>query len=129
MARSSTTRPKGSGIPAKGKGWGGQARGASASRIKPGDPDGIAARAHDPAVIADKAVAAEQMRNVLYGIALTGENDHARIAAADKLLDRLDGKAVQRQDVTSGGERIGYVIAAPAEAESVDEWAKDHAPK
>ena len=99
-------RPKGSGIPAKGAGWGGPAKGASTSRIKPGDPDGIAAMSRNPAVMADKAEAAEQMRNVLYGIALDGENEHARIAAADRLLDRLEGKPLARNDLTSGGEKV-----------------------
>jgi hypothetical protein len=33
--------------------------------------------------------------------------------AADKLLDRIEGKAVQKSDITSKGDRLGYVIAAP----------------
>ena len=46
----------------------------------------------------------------------------ARVAAASTLLDRGWGKPMQRQDVTSGGERIGYVIAAPEEDESAEAW-------
>jgi len=100
-------RPKGSGIPAKGPGWGGPARGASKSRIDAGPAgDAIRAMARDPAVIADKEQAAEQMRNVLYGLALGAENEHARITAADKLLDRLEGKPLARNDLTSGGEKV-----------------------
>ena len=125
MARTSTTRPKGSGIPAKGKGWGGAAKGAGTKA----PVAAVQPLSNDAAYMANKDQAAEQMRAVLYGVAISGDNEHARIAAADKLLDRLEGKAVQRQDVTSAGERIGYVIAAPAESESVDEWARDHAPK
>ena len=106
MARSAGTRPKGSGIPAKGKGWGGAAKGGSASRIKPGDPDGIAAMGNDPAMRARNAERAEQMRGVLYGIALDGENEHARIAAATAFLNRVEGMPKQATDVTSGGEKV-----------------------
>lgn len=47
----------------------------------------------------------------------------ARVAAAIALLDRGWGKPLQRQDVTSQGERVGgYVIAAPEEDESAEAW-------
>lgn len=102
-------RPKGSGIPAKGPGkgpgWGGPAKGAGTRYVK-GEVQPLQGQGRTPAVLADKAVAAEQMRQVLYGIALEGENDHARIAAADKLLDRLEGKPLARSDLTSGGDKV-----------------------
>ncbi|HEV7457332.1 MAG TPA: hypothetical protein VGN96_11215 [Roseococcus sp.] len=132
-----TPRNPGSGkrpvnTPASGPGagsWGGPAKGASTSRIKPGDPDGIRALRWDADNIAHKEEIAAQMRGVLYYVALKGEGEAARINAADKLLDRIEGKAVQRQDVTSKGERLGYVITAPAEAEDADAWARQHQPK
>lgn len=99
MARSSTTKPKRPESPAKGAGWGGKAKGASVSRIKPGDPDGIQALRWDAANMAHKEEVAAQMRGVLYHVALAGEQEHSRISAADKLLDRIEGKPVQRQDI------------------------------
>jgi len=37
------------------------------------------------------------LKDVLLEIAIEGENDHARIAAANAYLDREEGKPVQRQ--------------------------------
>jgi hypothetical protein len=85
-------RPKGSGIPAKGAGWGGPAKGASTSRIKPGDPDGIRPLRWDADNIAAKEEVAAQMRGVLHQVALAGENEHARIAAAGRLLDHIEDR-------------------------------------
>jgi hypothetical protein len=97
---------KGSGFgPAKGAGWGGPAKGAGTRFVK-GEVHPLQGKGRTAAVLADKAVVSEQMRQVLYGIALDGENDHARIAAADKLLDRLEGKPIARSDLTSGGEKM-----------------------
>ena len=96
MARSSGTRPKGSGIPAKGKGWGGPAKGASASRIKPGDPDGIQAMANDADIKARNAERNERLKDHLYTLATTAQNEHAQIAAAQAWLDRDEGKPISR---------------------------------
>lgn len=118
MARSSTTRPKGSGIPAKGKGWGGPAKGASASRIDAGEAgDAIRAQRWDPAKLADAAAVEAEMMGVLYTHALGAENEHARIAAADKMLDRLKGKPKQATDVTSGGAPITIITGVPRAAD------------
>ena len=115
--------PKGRGGPAKGPGWGGPAKGASTSRIKPGDPDGITALRHDPDNLAVKA---ERRRKALqfYEDVLDDPSQHTqnRLVAADKLLDRIEGKPLARQDVTTKGERIGYVVAAPEEDESPEAW-------
>ena len=102
-------RRKGSGIPAKGPGWGGPARGASTSRIKPGDPDGISALSRDPAYMADKAKVAERMRGVLHDIAIGSDNEHARVAAAAKLLENID-KRESRFTATAGGGVIRVEI-------------------
>ena len=96
MARSSGTRPKGSGIPAKGKGWGGPAKGASASRIKPGDPDGIAAMGNDPDMRARNAERNARLKDHLFNLAISAENEHAQIAAAQAWLDRDEGKPISR---------------------------------
>jgi hypothetical protein len=52
----------------------------------------------------------------------------ARVAAATALLDRAWGKPTQAVDMTSKGERVGYVIPAPAEAKDATEWATQHKP-
>jgi hypothetical protein len=54
--------------------------------------------------------------------AVKAVEEAARVAAATALLDRAWGRPMQRQDVTSQGERIGYVIAAPDEDESPEVW-------
>jgi hypothetical protein len=48
-------------------------------------------------------------------------------AAAKDLLDRI-APPESKTDVTTNGERLGYVIMAPAEAEDADAWAKQHQP-
>lgn len=49
-------------------------------------------------------------------------------AAAKDLLDRI-APPESKTDVTSNGERLGYVIMAPAEAEDAEAWAKQHQPQ
>jgi hypothetical protein len=51
---------------------------------------------------AERAVEyADQMLEVLVDIALNGESEAARVAAADKVIDRAMGKAPQHVDVTA----------------------------
>lgn len=52
----------------------------------------------------------------------------ARVAAAQALLDRAWGKPSQAVDVTSKGERMGYVIPVPPEAQDAAEWATRYKP-
>lgn len=80
----------------QGAGWGGPAKGARASRIKPGDPDGIRTMRNDPAVKARKAARAAEMEDVLYGIALRGEQEMARINAATRLHAIYEGMPIAR---------------------------------
>lgn len=49
-------------------------------------------------------------------------------AAAKDLLDRI-APPESKTDVTTNGERLGYVIMAPAEAEDAEAWAKAHQPQ
>ena len=82
--------------PPKGKGWGGPAKGASRSRIKPGDPDGIQPMSNDADTKARRAEWREKVLNLYVTIVDDKEQPvMARIAAGDKLLDRIEGKAVQ----------------------------------
>ena len=118
--------PKGNGAgrggSAKGKGWGGPARGASTSRIRVGDPDGIQALSNDPAVKARQAKRAAALTDHLFDLAMNADRQETQLSAAIACLDRTEGKPLQRQDVTSQGGRVGYVIAAPDEAESSEAW-------
>jgi hypothetical protein len=92
--------PRGNGA---GKGqWGGPAKGASTSRLAPaGDDysDAIRALARDPAHAESKAPLRELVFRTWVDVATASDNDSARVAAAEKIADRLDGKAVQRQDI------------------------------
>ncbi len=123
-------RPKGNGPgiggPAKGAGWGGPPKGASTSRILPGDPDGIRALARDPANKALKDQFRAELWGKLHSIAMTGESEATQLMAADKLLDRIDGKAKQTQEIQANV--ASYVVRAPAEPASEDEWLAQHKP-
>ncbi len=116
--------PKGNGPGrgSRGDGWGGPAKGASASRIRRGDPGGIQAMSNDAEIKARQAERAEELKDHLYHLALKAERQETQLAATVACLDRIEGKPLQRQDVTSAGERIGYVIAAPEEDESPEAW-------
>jgi hypothetical protein len=66
--------------------------------------------------LAQKEEVAAEMRAVLYNVARFGEAEAARINAADKLLDRIEGKATQRSEVSGkegGAIRIERVIIDP----------------
>ena len=69
-----------------------------------------------------RCAGAEILRDHLYKLALGAQREETQLAATNSALDRLEGKALQRSDVTTGGERIGYVIAAPEEDESAEAW-------
>ena len=83
--------------PPKGAGWGGPAKGASRSRIKPGDPDGIQPMSNDPAIKARNAKRASEMEDVLYGIATSETAQEGnRISAAVKLHAIYEGLPIAR---------------------------------
>lgn len=77
-----------------GAGWGGPAKGASASRIAPGDPDGIQAMSNDEDVKARAARRSEIMRDHLFRLAQHAQREETQIAAAVAYLDRTEGKPV-----------------------------------
>jgi hypothetical protein len=109
MPRTSTTRPRGRGGPAKGAGWGGSAKGASTSRLTAaGDPysDHIRALAVDPAHAAAKAPLRELAMRTWVEVCQDAEHPQ-RVVAAEKLFDRLDGRA--RQAVETSGPGGGPV--------------------
>jgi hypothetical protein len=94
MPRTRSTRPKGSGTPAGGPGWGGPAKGASTAPAKPvalfqpgnpGAPPGIP-RSEQAAILKD----------LLFGLATTSDNPAVQVRAAEALLNRIEGMPVAR---------------------------------
>ena len=117
------------GGPANGAGWGGPARGASTSRLSTsGDiySDQVRALRFDGEHMARKEAVAAQMRAVLYAVAIEGEAEAVRVAAADRLLDRIEGKPKQALDATL--RQAPMVLHVPDEEPDHDAWAKKYAP-
>lgn len=84
-----------------GPGWGGPAKGASTSRIRPGDPDGITSMRHDPENKRRQAERVEAVREHLYGLALGAERQETQLAASVAYLNRVEGAPVQRAVVAN----------------------------
>ena len=84
--------PKGNGA-----GWGGPAKGASASRIRKGDPDGIQRMSNDRDVKARQDERREKVLRLYEDVVDDPKQPvMARLVAGDKLLDRIEGKAIGR---------------------------------
>lgn len=106
----------------KGTGWGGPARGKGNHGPGPGRP-----RKDVSALIqAAREERLAALKEHILDLAFTADRQETQLSAAVAYLDREEGKPVQRQDVTSGGQRLGYVIAAPAEAEDAEQWARQN---
>lgn len=133
MARNSTTFGPGNPHARRGNGagWGGPAKGAGVApgTPSPGRPAGEAWAGK--ATVADLMIEAGAQK-IAADAWLAILNDPAHPKHAEmlaKAAERMDGAPVQRQDITSNGERIGYVIPAPPEAESAEAWAEQHKPR
>lgn len=121
--------PRGNG--SGGAGWGGPEKGASTSRLKEkGDEysDAVRALARDPKHEEAKAPLRELALKTWVEVCQDKAHPQ-RVVAADKIYERLDGKARQTTDITTGGERIGYVIPAPQEAPDAETWAEQYQPR
>jgi hypothetical protein len=79
-----------------GAGWGGPAKGASTSRIRKGDPDGIQAMSNDPDIKARNAKRNAELKDHLYDLALHAEKQETQLAAANAWLNRDEGQPVAR---------------------------------
>lgn len=117
-----TRRGNGAG---KGDGWGGPAKGPgnhgpSAGYIKPELLE---------AIQADKARRLEILKDHILSLALTAERQETQLQAAIAYCNREEGTPVARQDVTTQGQRIGYVIPAPPEAENAEAWTEQYKPR
>lgn len=121
-----------SGIPARGEGWGGDAGGLKPEFSAEYQPAGEAKSAGKEAAKTARDVAkthAVAMAELLAAIAKDPTAPPGtRVDAANKLIERAEGKAAQSVDMTSRGERVGYVIPVPPEIEDAAEWATRHKP-
>jgi hypothetical protein len=68
----------------------------------------------------------EESIKTLVGVMRNSTNDNAKTAAANSLLDRGWGKAVQHIEAEVTRR---YVARLPNKAESSDKWQKQNAPK
>lgn len=106
----------GHGGPRKGAGWGGPAKGSGGRKLSPkGDAYSDAARAlaYDPKHQEAKAPLRELAMKTWIDVMQTGESEAARVTAAEKMLDRIDGKAIARVETTGAD-------GGPLEIKSVD---------
>lgn len=93
--------------PKGGRGYGGAAKGEGS---KAGLTPEVRALRWDEAKLAEKAVRTDALKGVMWEIAMdAAEAAPARINAADKLLDREEGKAVQKTQL-SGVDGAPLVI-------------------
>ena len=101
LERNRKARAPASGIPARGPGWGGAAKGAGNHAAGPGQPpDGPERQAK----IADKQALAAEAMETLALIMRTSALDMAKLSAAQAILDRTAGKAVQRTITASADD-------------------------
>jgi hypothetical protein len=98
---------KGHGGERAGAGWGGEAKGASVSRIDDG-PVGAAIRAlgHDPEHMAEKAARAAVLDANLFKLALTAEEEVNQIRASVAALARLDPVPTKQELTGANGEPL-----------------------
>ena len=136
--RTRATRPKGngpghggpaSGTPAQGAGYGpgaGPAKAFTADYQPPGEAKS-AGKEVAAEIKAQIAARKESILEAQFKRALDPLHPQGHAAAKD-LLDRI-APPESKTDVTSNGERLGYVIMAPAEAEDAEAWARQHQPQ
>ncbi len=84
----------------KGDGWGGSAKGASASRIKPGDPDGIQAMRNDAEVLARRAARLEATEDTIFDLSQGATREETRLSAAIAYRNQFLGMPTQRQELS-----------------------------
>lgn len=99
MARTRTTRT------GNGAGWGGPAKGAAPDRKPKTDFSADTnAQGHSRATPDTRAALrreqAEQLKDMLHGLALSGESESARVQAATAFLNRVEGMPVARVETT-----------------------------
>jgi hypothetical protein len=115
LQRRKTPEKEASGMPATGSGWGGGANG-------PGAPAGDLTEARlTPRVPAEvREAQADEMRDLMLTIAKDGAaNPMVRVMAAEKFLDRVEGKAVARQIVADATGLEQWVLDSMGEPKKI----------
>lgn len=125
-----------SGIPARGPGWGGEAKGYRDAPAFTVDQQPAAEakvkgrRMAETAREVAKENAVATMRKILAMQDDPTAPHQTRLDAMKTVVNRAEGMPGQSVDMTSKGERLpGYVMTAPAEIEDAAEWAARHKPK
>ena len=118
MTRSSSTRR------GHGAGWGGPAKGAGNHDAGPGRPRKEAAEV----IAMAKEARSAALKDQLLTLAFEAEREETQLQASVAYLNREEGMPVARHDMTTQGQRIGYVIPAPPEAESAEAWTEQYKP-
>ena len=118
-----------SGTPAGGHGYG-PGSGPAKAFTSEQQPTGEAKSAGKEVAAEIKAKIAEHKDAILDAqLARAKDTEHPQgHAAAEALLNRIMPPE-SKTDVTTNGERLGYVIMAPAEAEDAEAWARQHQPQ
>ena len=102
-----------------GSGRGGPPKGASTTRIKPGDPDGIQALSNDAEIKARAAARAEALLDHLFHLSLKAQREETQLAASVAYLNRVEGMPVARninQTVGDASQMTDDELAAIAAA-------------
>ena len=120
--------------PPRGEGWGGAAsHGAHVPFDARPQPTPDAKREGHAVAKTAKELAIplrQEMIDIIARVARSPKTPpQTVIDAANKLLNRSDGTPSATVDVTSNGQSLGYVIAAPAEVPEAEEWATQHKPR
>lgn len=87
-----------------GAGWGGPAKGGSASRIRKGDPEGIQAMSNDPEIAAARETRIAELKEHLYGLATSAERQETQLAATVAYLNRELGTPAASVNARVEGE-------------------------
>jgi len=120
--------PGGTKRPANGAGYGGPAKGAGNRAAGPGRPAGVANGEGKRAKFAE-ILAPRTPELAERWLEIANDTQHPHQHTMILKAAELAGEFKAQVDVTSGGARIGYVIAAPPMAEDAHAWMEQHKPR
>jgi hypothetical protein len=106
--------------PRKGRGWGGQRKGAGVILDSSELAKAVVALASDPGNQAAKAAMRHLSLATWVDVAQSSDNDGSRVLAAEKIMDRIDGKAVTRTHIGGDGDAGPAVIKVVLEDLTTD---------
>lgn len=107
--------------PAQGAGWGGPAKGASTAPASIQTAPPVGPETNPSGLMGDrKAQRRERAMAILDAAMEEGDSWQVRVMAADKMLDRIEGKPTQKIVTPESGPE--WFIAGVPEAEDMDAW-------